>query len=126
MPALDNAQIVSGQFNRRVTLQSPTGVTDADTNADTDAGIVWTDFADVWCSINPLTGTAIGAPNQNLEGVTSYLVAMRWYPGVVSGMRIHESTINGALDLDVLAVLDILDIHKLLHLECVERLYPPV
>ena len=124
MPALDNAQIVSGLFRRRVVLQSPSAPTDADTNADTDAGITWTDFATVWCSINPLTGTAVGAPNQNLQGVTTYLVAMRYYPGVVNGMRVHE--VQTGLDLDILSVLDILDVHRLLHLLCVQREYPPV
>lgn len=124
MPALENTAVVIGQFRRRVTLQSPSAVTDADTNADTDAGITWTDFADVWCQINPMTGTAVGAPNQNLQGVTTYQVQMRYMPGVVNGMRVHEAVTG--LDLDVLAVLDILDAHILMTLECVNRLYPPV
>jgi head-tail adaptor len=124
VPALDSTQIITGLFRRRVVLQSPSGVTDADTNADTDAGITWTEFATVWCSINPLTGTAVGAPSQTLQGVVTYLVAMRWMPGVVNGMVVYEASTG--LALDVLAVLDILDAHKLLHLECVNRIYPPV
>ena len=124
MPALESAQIVSGLFNKRVILQSPSAPTDADTNADTDAGITWTDFATVWCSINPLTGTAVGAPNQSLQGVATFLVAMRFYPGVVNGMQVYEPSTG--LTLDILAVLDILNRHRLLHLECVERRYPPV
>jgi head-tail adaptor len=124
MPALDNTQIQAGLLRRRVVLQVPSAVTDADTGADSDAGITWTDLATVWASINPLTGTAIGAPNANLQGVVTYLVTMRWMDGVVNGMRVHE--VSTGLDLDVLAVLDILDAHRMLHLECVQRRYPPV
>jgi SPP1 family predicted phage head-tail adaptor len=116
--------VKAGTLNRRVTLQTPSDTTDADTQADTDADIVWTPFATVWAAVEPLSGTAIGAPSANLEGVVSHLVRLRYLPGVLNGMRVHEALTG--LDLDVLAVIDINEAHRQLHLECVARRYPPV
>ena len=39
--------VKAGTLNRRVVIQSPSAATDADTEADTDAGITWSDFATV-------------------------------------------------------------------------------
>ena len=114
----------AGDLKRRVVLQTPSAPTDADTGADTDAGITWTDFATVWAAVEPISGTALGAPNQNLEGVVTYQVRIRYLPGVVNGMRIYEALTG--LDLDVLGVVDINEVHRQLHLECVSRRYPPV
>jgi SPP1 family predicted phage head-tail adaptor len=107
-----------------VIIQQFSGVTDADTEADTDAGVNWTTFATVWASITPSSGTAIGAPNNDLQGVTEYLVAIRYYSGVTNGMQVVDTATG--LTLDVLAVLDINEIHRQMHLQCVARKYPPV
>ena len=120
--------VIAGEHRRRVLLQYPSAVTDADTEADTDAGVTWTNVAavpnGVWAAVEPLSGTAIGAPGSQLEGVVTYLVRIRYLPGVVNGMRIYEAVTG--LDLEVLAVLDIDEAHRQLHLEAVARRYPPV
>ena len=124
MPAKVVPNVKAGTLNRRIQIQQFTGTTDADTQADTDAGITPTLFATVWASIEPQGGTAVGAPNQNLQGVETYLVRTRYFPGVVNGMQVYEPTTG--LTLDILAVVDISQIHRQLHLECVSRRYAPV
>lgn len=119
-----NANIQAGEFRRYITLQVASAPTDADTNADTDAGITWTNFANLWAAVEPQQGTAIGAPNANLEGVVTYLVRTRYIPGVLPGMQIYEAATS--LYLDILAVIDVNEQHRVLHLSAVSRLYPPV
>src|ERR1035438_5918621 len=98
MPAKVVPNVKAGTLNRRIQIQQSTGATDADTQADTDAGITWTLFATVWASIEPQGGTAVGAPNQNLQGVETYLVRTRYFPGVVNGMQVYEPTTGLTLD----------------------------
>ena len=54
----------------------------------------------------------------------TYQVRMRYLPGVLNGMRVHEALTG--LDLDILAVINIQEAQRQLHLECVQRRYPPV
>ena len=99
-------------------------LTDADTEADTDASVNWTTFATVWASITPTSGTAIGAPNADLQGVVEYMVAIRYYAGVDQGMQVVDQVTG--LTLDVLSVLDINEVHRQMHLQCVSRKFVPV
>ena len=124
MPTKIVPNIQSGQLRRRLTIQQASGVTDADTEADTDAGINWTTFATVWGAVEAESGTAIGAPNADLQGVVTYLVRIRYCAGVVNGMQIYEAATG--LTLDILAVIDIEEAHRQMHLMCVSRRYPPV
>ena len=121
--------IKAGTLGRRVILYTPSDVTDAEVDPDTDAAITWTPFTGVpgglvWAAVEPLSGTAVGAPTANLQGVVTYLVRIRYLPGVVNGMRIYEPSTG--LDLDILAVINIGEAQRHLHLECSSRRYPPV
>ncbi len=124
MPAAISPRLEAGDLNRRVLIQKPSSTTDADLGLDTDAGITWTTFATVSAAIEPLSGTAVGAPNQNLEGVVTYLVRIRYFPGVVDGMQVYDT--SSGLTLDVLAVINIQQAQRQMHLQCASRRYPPV
>lgn len=124
MPAALWPNVQAGRMSRRIVIQQATGTTDADTEADTDAGIVWTTLCSAWASVQPLNGTAVGAPNAQLQGVVTYLVSLRYQAGIVNGMQVYEPATG--LTLDILAVIDINEQHRQLRLEAVDRRYPPV
>jgi SPP1 family predicted phage head-tail adaptor len=63
----------AGDLNRRVTLQSPSGISDALGERTT----VWTDQTSVWASINPLTVREILAAGE-LHSETSHRVRIRY------------------------------------------------
>lgn len=109
----------SGSLTRRVVIASPTGVTDANTEADTDAGVAYTTIATVWANVLPLTNTS-----SQLEGNVTYQVTIRYRSDVTNGMHIQEASRN--IDLEIMGVLDLEEAQRVLQLQCINRRYPPV
>lgn len=98
----------AGKYSRRIDIQQPTGVTDADTLADTDASIVWTTLLSSWASVTP-NATSGGTEGHEAEqGEMIWVVVMPYQPGILDGMRVRETfyTSIGATTFDATTATD--------------------
>ena len=86
----------SGPLNRRVTIQSPTTVQDA--NGEIIPG--WTDVATVWASIDDITGREYVAAGATQDSVQTK-IGIRYRAGIVPKMRV----LHGSIEYDVESVL---------------------
>ncbi len=71
-----------GQLRHRLTLQSLTETQDAAGAAD----LTWTDVADVWAHLRPVSGTSAVIAQQADESLT-HEIAIRFRDDVASGWR---------------------------------------
>lgn len=71
-----------GKYNKRITIQSPTGTNNSFTDNES-----WAGFATVWAAIFPLQGKAYFEANRENTEVTARL-DIRYLAGVVRNMRI--------------------------------------
>lgn len=77
----------------------------------------WTDVAEVWASIEPMSGRELMAAAA-VQSETTHTVVIRYRPGIVPAMRINY----GGRLFNIGAVIDENERHRMLTLICSEGL----
>lgn len=98
-----------GTLRHRITLQSYTAAPDS----YGDPIKAWSDLADVWAAVEPLTGREYFQAQQTHAEVT-YRVRIRYRGDVVPTMRIAYT----GKTLEILAVIDVGERRREMHLMC--------
>lgn len=73
----------------------------------------WGTFAQVYASIEPVSGREYFVANQTANAATTR-IRIRYYPGVVPQMRV----VHGGKIYNILDVLDVMNRHREQHLMC--------
>lgn len=103
----------AGKLRHRITIEQPTAGS-ADVYGERDDS--WSEFAERWASVEPLTGREFFAAQQVQSAVT-HKVILRHLEGVTEQMRIkHDSRY-----LYVISVRNIAERDRMLELLCAER-----
>ena len=86
-----------GDLDQRLTLESPSRAPDGGGGAD----LTWQTVAEVWASVNPITGDERLRADQ-VAGRITHTVVIRHRSGVMPAMRFR----SGSRLLEIVAVLD--------------------
>ena len=76
-----------GELRHRLTLQQPVRTADGGGGAD----VAWTDVADLWASVEPLSGRETLAA-ERAQAIVSHRIRLRYRTGVASEMRFKLGT----------------------------------
>lgn len=100
----------SGRLNKRVTIQSAVSGSPA-INDFGEKNLVWTDLAEVWAAVEPLTGREFWA-QQQVQSEITVRVKVRYRSDITTGMRV---VYNEAIYM-IKSIIDPLEKHEELHL----------
>jgi len=104
----------AGRLNKRVWIQEP--VWSAASASGEKTVSRWDNVAEVWASIEPLSGREYWAAAQAQSSVT-HRVTIRYREGINQTMRV----LFGTRELYIESIIDPREAHRFLELVCVEQ-----
>lgn len=106
--------ISSGKLNKRVSIQHLVAGSPALSEFG-EQNSTWTEFAEVWASVEPLQGREFWA-QQQVQSEISTRVRVRYLAGVLPNMRV----VYASRILDIKSIIDPQEKHAELQLMCSE------